>query len=173
MSKSFVVLCCALALVAAGCSEKKETNLGQVPAPAPAAASVQIETPPTPPGMMMPEGHPAVAAVPQSFDFSDITPLEGGLTIENIFAQSAELSGKEVTLRGKVVKFSADIMGKNWVHVQDGTGAEGTNDLTITTAATVNVGDIVVVKGTVTTEKDFGYGYFYNLIIEDGEITAE
>src|SRR5690606_27071028 len=108
-----------------GCSEKKETNLGQVPAPAPAAASAQIETPPTPPGMMMPEGHPAVAAVPQSFDFSDITPLEGGLTIENIFAQSAELSGKEVTLRGKVVKFSADIMGKNWVHVQDGTGAEG------------------------------------------------
>lgn len=171
MSKSFVVMCCALALLAAGCSEKKQTAVGQAPAPAPVAAAVQVETPPAPQGM--PEGHPPVAAAEQSFDFSDITPLEGGLTVEAIFTQGEELSGKEVTLRGKVVKFSADIMGKNWVHIQDGTGAEGTNDLTVTTAAVVNVGDVVVVKGTITTEKDFGFGYYYDLIIEDGEITAE
>ncbi|MEJ2690334.1 MAG: DNA-binding protein [Deltaproteobacteria bacterium] len=43
-------------------------------------------------------------------------------TVGELFAKKAELNGKPVTLRGKVVKVSKNIMGKNWVHIQDGTG---------------------------------------------------
>jgi hypothetical protein len=76
--------------------------------------------------------------------------------------------------RGKVVKTNPNIMGKNWLHVRDGSGAEGTNDLTVTTAGTApNVGDTVVVKGTVALEKDFGMGYQYDIIVEDAEVTVE
>ena len=54
-------------------------------------------------------------------------------------------------------------MGTNWIHLQDGTGGEGTNDLTVTTDATVAVGDTVLVKGLLAADKDFGYGYKYAL----------
>jgi hypothetical protein len=72
-----------------------------------------------------------------------------------------------------VVKFSQQIMGKNWIHLQDGTGAAGTNDLTVTTDGTANTGDTVVVTGVVTTDKDFGYGYKYDVILENATVTIE
>jgi hypothetical protein len=65
-------------------------------------------------------------------------------------------------------------MGKNWLHVRDGSGAEGTNDLTITTAGTLpNVGDTVVVTGNVALNKDFGMGYAYDVLVEDAQVTVE
>ena len=64
-------------------------------------------------------------------------------------------------------------MGKNWIHLQDGTGGEGTNDLTVTTSAAAKVGDTVLVTGKVTTDKDFGYGYKYDVIVEDATIAVE
>ena len=76
-------------------------------------------------------------------------------------------------MRGKVVKFSPQIMGKNWIHVQDGTGAAGTNDLTVTTLDEAKVGDTVLVTGKITLNKDFGMGYKYDLIIEDGKVKVE
>ena len=76
-------------------------------------------------------------------------------------------------MRGKVVKFSANIMGKNWVHLQDGTGESGINDLTVTTSAVVNKGDTVLVSGVLVIDKDFGYGYSYDVIIEDAEVSVE
>ena len=78
-----------------------------------------------------------------------------------------------VILRGKVVKFNPEIMGKNWLHVQDGTGEKGMNDLTITSAARAKVGDTVLVKGKLVLDRDFGFGYKYALIIEDAEVTVE
>jgi sporulation protein YlmC with PRC-barrel domain len=114
-----------------------------------------------------------VASAPADIDFSGIIKPKGGKTIAELYAQKGDLSGKEVVVRGKVVKFSSKIMGKNWIHVQDGTGDKGTNDLTITTSAVAKVGDIVVVSGVVVTNKDFGYGYKYDIIIEDAKITVE
>ena len=76
-------------------------------------------------------------------------------------------------MRGKVVKFSPEIMGKNWIHLQDGTGKEGTNDLTVTTKMMAKVGDTVVISGAVATDKDFGYGYKYGVIIEDADVKVE
>jgi hypothetical protein len=64
-------------------------------------------------------------------------------------------------------------MGKNWLHLQDGSGSEGTNDLTVTTTATAEVGDLVLVNGKVSVDRDFGYGYTYEVLLEDAEITVE
>ena len=75
---------------------------------------------------------------------------------------------------GKVVKVNANIMGKNWLHVRDGSGEEGTNDLTITSAGAVPaVGDTVLVTGTLGLNRDFGMGYQYPVIVEDAEVTVE
>jgi len=114
-----------------------------------------------------------IAAVPSDINFSGIAKPEGGKTVNEVYLQRDTLSGKEVILRGKVVKFSPQIMGKNWLHVQDGTGDKGTNDLTVTTAAVVKVGDAVLVKGVLSTNRDFGLGYKYDLIIEDAQVTVE
>jgi hypothetical protein len=106
-------------------------------------------------------------------DLTGITVVEGGQSVADIFAKKAELTGKPVKVRGKVVKFSPQIMGKNWIHIQDGTGEAGSNDLTVTTNTTANVGDTVVISGVLTADKDFGYGYQYSVLVEDAEVTTE
>ena len=94
-------------------------------------------------------------------------------TVAELYAGQNGLLGTVVKVRGKVVKFSAQIMGKNWIHVQDGTGQAGGNDLTVTTADSAKVGDTVLVTGKITLKKDFGMGYKYDLIIEDGKVKVE
>ena len=42
---------------------------------------------------------------------------------------------------------------------------------TRTTSDSAAVGDVVVVKGTVRLDKDFGAGYAYPVIVEDAKIT--
>jgi hypothetical protein len=114
-----------------------------------------------------------VPDAPGDMDFSGIKKPEGGKTVAELYAEKDELSGKEVSVRGKVVKFSPSIMATNWIHLQDGTGGEGTNDLTVTTDAKVAVGDTVLVKGVLAVDKDFGYGYEYGVIVEKAEVTVE
>lgn len=114
-----------------------------------------------------------VPDAPGDMDFSGIKKPEGGKTVAELYAEKDSLSGKEVTVRGKVVKFSPNIMGTNWIHLQDGTGGEGTNDLTVTTDAKVAVGDTVLLKGVLATDKDFGYGYKYTIIVENSNVTVE
>ena len=127
--------------------------------------------------MQMPKGHPAVSGskAPQGVDLSNIEKAANGLTIIEIYTGKADLSGKTVTLRGKVVKYSPQIMGVNWIHLQDGSGDQeaGTHDLTVTSQAEVNVGDTVIVSGPLTLDKDFGYGYKYDLIMENADVTVE
>ena len=114
-----------------------------------------------------------VPDAPSDMDFSGIKKPEGGKTVAELYAEKDSLAGKEVTVRGKVVKFSPNIMGTNWIHLQDGTGGEGTNDLTVTTDAKVAVGDTVLVKGVLAADKDFGYGYKYAVIVENSNVTVE
>jgi len=106
-------------------------------------------------------------------DFSGITVPSGGLRVGEIFSRKSDLTGKTVKLRGKVVKFVPQVMGKNWLHIQDGTGSPGANDITVTTAATAAVGDIVTIEGVLAVDKDFGYGYLYDLIIEEAKLSSE
>ena len=112
------------------------------------------------------------SAAPQVVE--PITPAPGGITIADLWAQRKALSGKVVVVRGKVVKVNNEIMGSNWIHVQDGSGAakDGTNDLVVTTSAVVKVGDIVTVSGRLATDKDFGSGYAYDAIVENATVIA-
>jgi hypothetical protein len=106
-------------------------------------------------------------------DFSGLAKPEGGKTVADVFAEKATLNGKNVKMRAKVTKFMSGIMGKNWLHIKDGTGAAGADDLVVTTLATASLGDTVLVSGTVAVDKDFGSGYKYGVIVEDAEVTVE
>ena len=103
-----------------------------------------------------------------------MTPPAGGFAIADVFARKTSLSGKPVTVRGKVVKFNGGIMDRNWLHIQDGSGSADAHDddLTITTDAAVKVGDVVTVTGMVGTGKDFGAGYAYDVIVERATVAA-
>jgi hypothetical protein len=107
----------------------------------------------------------AVALVPKAAG-------PNGRTIPEIYANKATLKDKPVAVRGTVVKYSENILGKNWIHLQDGNASKvpGDNDITITTKDTVKIGDVVVVKGVVHTDKDLGSGYNYPVILEDATI---
>jgi len=122
---------------------------------------------------MQQQGHPSVKRAADSVDLSGIKKAEGGRTIAEILSSKAELSGKAVKVRAKVVKVSRQIMGKNWLHLQDGTKNGTENDLTITTDALPAVGDTVLVTGVLSTDKDFGYGYKYSAIIENAKVEVE
>lgn len=91
-------------------------------------------------------------------------------TVEEIHQERAQLAGQQVRVTGKVVKVNNGILKRNFVHVQDGTGAEGTNDLTVTSQQTANVGDQVTVVGTVVLDTDFGFGYKYPTLVEKASI---
>ena len=97
-----------------------------------------------------------------------VAPPAGGLSIADLWAQRKALSGKDVVIRGRVVKANNAIMGVNWLHLQDGSGSESerTHDITVTTDAVVKVGEVVTLKGVLATAKDFGSGYAYDAIIE-------
>ncbi|BDU72751.1 OB-fold nucleic acid binding domain-containing protein [Mesoterricola silvestris] len=93
-------------------------------------------------------------------------------TIAEIWAHKGELKEKTVTVQGKVVKFNQGIMGRNWLHLRDGSGADASkdNDVTVTTKDASRVGEVVTVKGVVRLSKDFGSGYTYPVIIEEAKI---
>ncbi len=93
-------------------------------------------------------------------------------TVGEVWAKRADLNKKQVTVKGKVVKVSPQIMNRNWIHIQDGTGdqKQGTHNLVVTSQDVPSVGDVVTVSGTVTKDKDFGAGYLYKVIVEDATI---
>ena len=93
-------------------------------------------------------------------------------TVAEVVTKSAELKDKKVAVRGKVVKFTGAVMGKNWIHLRDGSGsaADKTDDVLVTTMDKANIGDTVLVKGVVRTNKDFGSGYSYKVLIEEATL---
>jgi hypothetical protein len=93
-------------------------------------------------------------------------------TVAEVWAQKARLVGSTVTIRGMVVKYNDNIMGRNWIHLQDGSGdaKQGTHDITVTTRDAATRGQIVTVTGTVQANKDFGAGYAYPIIVENATI---
>ena len=98
-----------------------------------------------------------------------IKPAEGGITISGLFSNKSQYANQKIRINGQVVKFSPDIMNKNWIHIQDGTEASGVYDLVVTTNEVVQVGDIVTFEGTIVVDKDFGYGYKYDVIMENAK----
>ena len=102
-----------------------------------------------------------------------VAKADGGYTVAEIFVNAADLKDQTIKVRGRVVKFTPNIMGTNWIHIQDGTGAEGTHDLTVTTNASAKTGDVVLVEGPLSVDRDFGAGYRYPVIIEGATVPKE
>jgi hypothetical protein len=132
----------------------------------------------------MPPGHPPVSGgapqgpgpgAPNEVKDVKVAKASGpdARTVAEIHAQHTALKEKPVAVQGKVVKFNAGIMGKNWIHLRDGSGSaeKGDNDITVTTQEQATVGDVVTAKGTVRLDKDFGAGYHYAVIIEDAKVS--
>ncbi len=102
-----------------------------------------------------------------------VEKIEGGHTVEEIYGSVADLAGQKVKIRGKVIKVSPNIMGRTWIHLQDGTGnaMNNSHDLVVTSTETPEADSIIVVEGVVAKDKDFGAGYFYNVIMEEAVIS--
>lgn len=125
-------------------------------------------------GQVASQPHPKPSETTTGVELSGIAKAEGGQTVAEVFAAKEQLAGETVLIRGKVVKVNANIMDKNWLHIRDGSGEEGANDLTITTTGVVpEVGDTVLVNGTLGLDRDFGMGYQYPVIVEDADVTVE
>lgn len=127
-------------------------------------------------GAVAPASAPAPAAASAPAEAITVSKAEGASahTIGEIFEKKDTLANKPVEVKAKVVKLSSGIMGKNWLHLQDGTGnqAAGTNDLVVTTNSVPTVGDVVTIKGNLSLDRDFGAGYRYGVIIENAEVTG-
>lgn len=121
-------------------------------------------------------GGAGIAAAARPVDIGDVHVARASgahaHTVAEIVSGAAELKGKPVLVRGKIVKYNAGIMGRNWIHLRDGSGkdADNSNDILVTTHAQARAGDIVTVKGTVRNDKDFGAGYSYKVLIEEATL---
>jgi hypothetical protein len=96
-------------------------------------------------------------------------------TVAELYKKRGMLDKKKVVVKAKVVKVTKGIMGKNWVHLSDGTGdaSHHTNELVVTTQDNPSVGDVVTANGTICKDKDFGAGYKYDLIMEEASVRKE
>lgn len=93
------------------------------------------------------------------------------ITIASLYENKAKYAGKSIKVKGQVTKFNSGIMKKNWIHLQDGTEYSGKFDFVVTTDQEVKVGDKVTVEGTITLDKDFGFGYYYEVLMEDAKLS--
>lgn len=143
-----------------------------LPSAAPPAGHGMGSQPPS--GHGMAAGEAADQPAPPTVKAGDVKPATGAdaHTVSQIFKNAAALSGKQVRLRAVVTKRTDGILDRNFLHVRDGTGSdEGKdNDLVVTTKDTPTVGQTVLIEGTVSTNKDFGAGYTYAVIVEKAAI---
>ena len=111
-------------------------------------------------GQQVDVSNPELTAPPKS-----VQPIQGAIKLKDLITNADNYAGKAVRISGKCVKINPMIMGRNWVHVQDESGAEF--DLTVTTNEQVQLGQMVNMEGILAVNKDFGAGYFYKVIVEN------
>ncbi len=137
-------------------------------------AAVQAEKQATPPQVPAPQASGGSMGAIAPFSEISVEKAEGenSFTVAELFEKAAELNGTKVIIRGKVVKFNANIMGRNWLHLQDGTGdpMNNTHDLVVTTATEIGSPDVVTIEGVLSANKDFGAGYTYTVIVENASV---
>lgn len=96
-------------------------------------------------------------------------PSAAGVTsLGDILDNPKAYEGRTVRVSGACVKINSQIMGRNWVHLED--GSQGDYDFVITTNDYVAQGAAVTLEGVVSLDRDFGSGYRYALIIENGKV---
>ncbi|MEG3639645.1 hypothetical protein [Magnetococcus sp. PR-3] len=109
--------------------------------------------------------------------FFTAMPVQAGevtkVSVADLFSKKADLQGKQVELTGEVVKVNNNIMNRNFLHIQDGSGdkAQRNHDITVTSSGTANKGDRVSVVGKLVLNHDFGAGYLYPVLVEEAVIT--
>jgi hypothetical protein len=106
-------------------------------------------------------------------DFSKIKKVPNAITVAELYSQKETLKGKKVVLCGIVVHANNNIMSKNWLHLRDGTGNEGSNDVTVTTIDNPPIGQVVVAEGMLVKDKNIGAGYKFALLIEDAKVVVQ
>ena len=117
--------------------------------------------------------HPGIG---KSMDVGDVKVAKASgpdaRTVAEIIIKRIELKDKTVLVRGKVVKFTPEVLGKNWIHLRDGSGsvADNTHDVLVTTKDQAKIGDVVVAKGVVHTDRDLGSGYSYKVLVEEATL---
>lgn len=101
-----------------------------------------------------------------------IEPAPGVVKLSELITNSARYDGKTIKVQGQCVKLNRMIMNKNWLHIQDhSVNPQGEKyDLTITTTEEVQLGAVVLFEGKIATNKDFGAGYKYQIILEDAKL---
>lgn len=117
-----------------------------------------------------PDPHENIADEAPNTPIKGIQKAKGGKTVAEILSQKQALAGQSVRVRGQVVKYSTKVLGKNWIHIRDSSTGE---DLTITTDGTVKIGDTILADGKLVLDKDFGYGYVYEVLLENSTVTVE
>jgi hypothetical protein len=130
------------------------------------ADAINMEKGMVDPNTVVEEKEPAKKPTLERLEMN-IEPVDGTITIAQLFENSEQYNGKIVKIKGEVTKFNGGIMGRNWVHYQDGSIYDGKYDLMITTKAEPAIGAVVIFEGVITLNKDFGSGYFYDILMED------
>lgn len=120
----------------------------------------------------VPARHKTGKQPPEKLKLDPVDHTSDETTISTIYANPQSFEGKRIKVRGKVVKFNDRIMGRNWVHIQDGTEYNGKFDLAITTKDMVNKGETVVFEGSIQLNRDFGAGYTYDVIMENARLLS-
>ena len=103
-------------------------------------------------------------------DDLNIDKPEGGVSLEELIKDKNMYATKLVKVRGKVIKINNGILDKNWIHISDGTSFDNKKSLTVTSQEMVKVGDTVSFEANLTLNKDFGYGYIYDILLENGKL---
>ncbi len=103
----------------------------------------------------------------------EVEAAEGAVTIAELYANPSEYEGKQVKVTGMVTKFNPQIMDRNWVHLQDGTEYDGKFDLTATSAEYFETGNTITLEGVLALNRDFGYGYNYELLLENATAAGQ
>lgn len=129
---------------------------------------ISLEPPLPPEKVSLSMAHSETIPV-EKLDIS-VETAKDGISIADLVSKKKSYEGKTVRVRGQVTKYNAAIMDKNWIHLQDGTEHEGTFDLTITSDSEVETGKTLTFEGKIALDKDFGFGYFYEIIMEDAKI---
>jgi hypothetical protein len=119
----------------------------------------------------MPPGHPPIDGRHDGGPIA-VQPLPDGVTVAQIVRDAEALAGKRVKLAAKVVKSTPNVLGRTWLHVQDGSGdaGRGDHDLVVTTQDPVQIGDVVELEGMVVRDRDLGSGYRYEVLLDDATV---
>ncbi len=87
-------------------------------------------------------------------------------TISKLLENPGEFEGKLVEIKGECTKINTGILSRNWIHLKD----PDANDkkIVLTSQEEVTPGDMVTFQAKVALNKDFGAGYSYDILLENG-----